>query len=56
MPKITLSPKSRFPTPSRFIRSNSDPERLVNKPNADGWTPLYVACLNGNFEVFAESH
>lgn len=33
------------------MRSNSDPERLINKPNHEGRTPLYLACLHGNFEV-----
>ena len=39
---------------NRFTRSNSDPERFVNKPNKEGITPLYLACLNGNFEVCCE--
>lgn len=25
--------------------------RLANKPNHKGYTPLYIACKNGNLEV-----
>lgn len=35
----------------RYMRSYSDPESFVNKTNKEGMTPLYVACLNGNFDV-----
>ena len=35
----------------RFIKDENDIERIYNKPNVDGETPLYVACKNGNQEV-----
>ena len=27
-------------------------ERITNKPNPQGYTPLYIACKNGNLDVF----
>lgn len=38
--------------PLRFLRGNNDPERILNKANQNGLTPLYIACLNGNLKVF----
>lgn len=28
-----------------------DPNRMANKPNSYGQSPLYVACKNGNLRV-----
>lgn len=38
--------------PKKYIRDLNDPESLSNKKNADGESPLYVACRNGHLEVF----
>ena len=27
--------------------------RITNKPNPQGYTPLYIACKNGNLEVLS---
>ena len=37
--------------PLRYIRTDSDPERIMNKANKEGMTPLYFACMNGNLKV-----
>ena len=60
MSKIDLIkiPKSDIFTPkldthfsSRFIYSDDDKARLTNKQDHRGYTPLYVACKNGNLKV-----
>ena len=38
--------------PKKYIRDLNDPESLSNKKNADGESPLYIACRNGHLEVF----
>jgi hypothetical protein len=36
---------------SRNLHDPEDPNRIANKPNSFGYTPLYVACKNGNLRV-----
>lgn len=37
---------------SRFIKDENDPDRIINKKNIRGETPLYVACRDGHLKVF----
>jgi len=37
--------------PKKYYFSEEDPNTLTNKPNHLGYTPLYVACRNGNIEL-----
>ncbi|KAL4475766.1 hypothetical protein ABPG72_011543 [Tetrahymena utriculariae] len=37
--------------PKRYIRSPDDPEHLINKLNSQGFSPLYIACMNQNIEI-----
>lgn len=37
--------------PYKRIRNNTHPLALINKRNANGQTPMYIACKNGNLEV-----
>lgn len=36
---------------NRNFYDTDSPQRLVNRPNHRGYTPLYIACKNGNIEV-----
>jgi len=36
---------------SSYLRETQDPEHLLNRRNAFGMTPLYIACKNGNLDV-----
>ena len=36
---------------NRNFYESDDPQRLANKPNHRGYSPLYIACKNANFEV-----
>lgn len=35
----------------RFLKDEKDPDRITNKKNIKGETPLYVACRDGHLEV-----
>lgn len=37
--------------PKANLYDAANPERLANKPDHRGYTPLYVACKNGNLEL-----
>ena len=37
--------------PYRLLRNSTHPLALINKRNAQGQTPMYIACKNGNLEV-----
>ena len=36
------------------LYDGANPERLANKPDHRGYTPLYIACKNGNLEVYKD--
>jgi ankyrin repeat protein len=37
--------------PKRFMHEPDSPSRSTNKPNPTGYSPLYVACKNGNLKL-----
>jgi len=37
--------------PKENFYDEDSPQRLVNRPNHRGYTPLYIACKNGNIEL-----
>lgn len=37
--------------PKKYLRDPKNAEHFINFKNSKGFTPLYIACKNGNLEV-----
>ena len=37
--------------PYQYLRDNNHPNSILNKKNLQGYTPLHLACKNGNLEI-----